>query len=108
MFAPRAYGLPYRYANSNPAVDGNNITWTSERKRTPIKQAAKTTYSENVVDFEKESLEYFVEMIPLYVMKNNSLRRAYTLHNRGKCEAKVEITDNQLTDNFDLGIDSTP
>ena len=40
-------------------------------------------------------------------MKNNSLRRAYTLHKPWQVvEAKVEIIDNQLTDSFDLGINS--
>ena len=41
-------------------------------------------------------------------MKNNSLRRAYTLHKPWQVvEAKVQISDNQLTDSFDLGINSS-
>ena len=109
MFAPRAYGLPYRYANSKLKHDGNNITWTSKRKKNSYKVSGKTTYSENVVDFEKASLEYFLfERYSLYVMKNNSLRRAYTLHKPWQVvEAKVQISDNQLTDSFDLGINSS-
>ena len=53
------------------------ITWTSKRKRI-LKVSGKTTYSENVVDFESIPEYFLFERYSLYVMKNNSLRRAYT------------------------------
>ena len=47
---------------------------------------------------------FLFERYSLYVMKNNSLRRAYTHTSLAAYKAKVQISDNQLTDSFDLGI----
>tara|TARA_A200000159_G_scaffold163983_1_gene191998 strand:+ start:488 stop:1528 length:1041 start_codon:yes stop_codon:yes gene_type:complete len=106
-FAPRTYGLPYRYAKGNVKKTGEKWNWESSRNKGQFRLAGTTEVIGQEVQAEPGSLEEFLfERYSLYTSHRGSLRRGYTHHNKWKFQlAKVEVTENSLTESFNLGID---
>ena len=106
-FAPRTYGLPYRYARGDVKKIGEQWNWRSSRNNGQLRLAGTTEVIGQEVQAESGSLEEFLfERYSLYANHKESLRRGYTHHNKWKFQhAKVELTENSLTESFDLGID---
>lgn len=106
-FAPRTYGLPYRYAKGNVKKSGDKWNWRSSRNNGQFKLAGTTEVIGEQMQAQPGSLEEFLfERYSLYTSHKGSLRRGYTHHNKWKFQpAKVELTDNSLTESFNLGID---
>ena len=106
-FAPRTYGLPYRYAKGNVKKTGEKWNWESSRNKGQFRLAGTTEVFGQEVQAEPGSLEEFLfERYSLYTSHRGSLRRGYTHHNKWKFQlAKAELTENSLTESFNLGID---
>jgi|GEM_PF-26473 len=106
-FAPRTYGLPYRYAKGNVKRSGDKWNWRSSRNNGQFKLAGTTEVIGEQMQAQPGSLEEFLfERYSLYTSHKGSLRRGYTHHNKWKFQlAKVELTENSLTESFNLGID---
>ena len=106
-FAPRTYGLPYRYAKGRVKKSGNIWDWRSSRDKGQFKLAGTTEVIGEQMQAQPGSLEEFLfERYSLYTSHKGSLRRGYTHHNKWKFQlAKVELTENSLTESFNLGID---
>ena len=106
-FAPRTYGLPYRYAKGSVKKSGNKWKWDSSRNKGQFKLAGTTEVIGEQLQAQPGSLEEFLfERYSLYTSHKGSLRRGYTHHNKWKFQlAKVELTENSLTESFNLGID---
>ena len=106
-FAPRTYGLPYRYAKGSVKKSGNIWDWKSSRDKGQFKLAGTTEVNGEQMQAQPGSLEEFLfERYSLYTSHKGSLRRGYTHHNKWKFQlAKVELTENSLTESFNLGID---
>ena len=106
-FAPRTYGLPYRYAKGSVKKSGNKLEWNSSRNKGQFKLAGTTEVIGEQMQAQPGSLEEFLfERYSLYTSHKGSLRRGYTHHNKWKFQlAKVELTENSLTESFNLGID---
>ena len=106
-FAPRTYGLPYRYAKGNVKKSGDKWNWRSSRNNGQFKLAGTTEVIGEQMQAQPGSLEEFLfERYSLYTSHKGSLRRGYTHHNKWKFQlAKVKLTENSLTESFNLGID---
>ena len=106
-FAPRTYGLPYRYAKGSVKKSGNIWGWRSSRNKGQFKLAGTTEVIGEQMQAQPGSLEEFLfERYSLYTSHRGSLRRGYTHHNKWKFQqAKVELTENSLTESFNLGIE---
>ena len=106
-FAPRTYGLPYRYAKGSVKKSDNRLDWRSSRNKGQFKLAGRTEVIGEQMQAQPGSLEEFLfERYSLYTSHKGSLRRGYTHHNKWKFKlAKVELTENSLTESFNLGID---
>ena len=106
-FAPRTYGLPYRYAKGSVKKSDNRLDWSSSRDKGQFKLTGTTEFIGEQIQAQPGSLEEFLfERYSLYTSHKGSLRRGYTHHNKWKFQlAKVELTENSLTESFNLGID---
>ncbi|MCH1481813.1 MAG: DUF2071 domain-containing protein [Candidatus Poseidoniaceae archaeon] len=106
-FAPRTYGLPYRYAKGSVKKIGENWNWNSSRNHGLFKLAGTTEVIGEQMQAQPGSLEEFLfERYSLYTSHKGSLRRGYTHHNKWKFQlAKVDLTENSLTESFNLGIE---
>ncbi|MDG1549296.1 MAG: DUF2071 domain-containing protein [Candidatus Poseidoniaceae archaeon] len=106
-FAPRTYGLPYRYAKGNVKKSGDKWNWRSSSNNGQFKLAGTTEVIGEQMQAQPGSLEEFLfERYSLYTSHKGSLRRGYTHHNKWKFQlAKVKLTENSLTESFNLGID---
>ena len=100
--APRAYGLPYRYAKCYLKKKDNNFIWKSKRVSDECRLIGEEMQA------SKNSLEYFLfERYSLYTEMNGKLHMAYTLHEPWIFqEAEVKLTNNSLTECYNLGIDA--
>ena len=105
-YAPRAYGLPYRYAKGSVKKRGKNVNWHSSRINGNLKLIGSTEITGNLQQALPGSLEEFLfERYSLYTSKNGKIMRGYTHHKKWSFQrAKVAITDNSLTESFALGI----
>tara|TARA_B100000925_G_scaffold84036_1_gene60018 strand:+ start:4768 stop:5505 length:738 start_codon:yes stop_codon:yes gene_type:complete len=104
--APRAYGLPYRYAKCSLDTNQDTYKWKSQRKTDGaiLEGECKIIGPEMIA--QRDSLEYFLfERYSLYTEINGKLHMAYTLHEPWKFHnAEVRITNNSLTESYALGI----
>ncbi len=105
--APRKYGLPYRYAKCNISTKDGIYKWNSKRKSDGAVLSGECRPKGDLMQAEKGSLEEFLfERYSLYTNHRNKIHMAYTQHNPWQYkEGEVEITDNSLTESYDLGID---
>ena len=105
-YAPRAYGLPYRYAKGSVKKRGKNVNWHSSRNNGNLKLIGSTEITGDLQQALPGTLEEFLfERYSLYTSKNGKIMRGYTHHKKWNFQlAKVAITDNSLTESFALGI----
>jgi len=106
--APRAYGLPYRYAKCYLKKKDNNFIWKSKRVSDGAGLEGECRLIGEKMQASKNSLEYFLfERYSLYTEMNGKLHMAYTLHEPWIFqEAEVKVTNNSLTECYNLGIDA--
>ena len=105
--APRAYGLPYRYAKCRLKTSDNSFAWHSKRVSDGVTLEGECRHIGEKTQAEPNTLEYFLfERYSLYTELNGILHRAYTLHKPWVYqEAEVSLTKNSLTESYNLGID---
>lgn len=107
-YAPRVYGLPYRYAKADVKISEESYIWHSTRTSNGLELKGKSKPVGDIRRAKKNTLEYFLfERYCLYVSHNDKLYMAYTQHNPWEFrdgEANIEI--NSLTESFDLGINN--
>ena len=107
FYAPRKYGLPYRYAKCNVHVESEkHYSWTSRRKDGGQSLIGTTKRLGPVERAAEGSLEYFLfERYSLYTWHNGVLKRAYTHHLPWKYStAEVEMQSNTLLDSYNLNV----
>ncbi|MDP6869588.1 MAG: DUF2071 domain-containing protein [Candidatus Poseidoniaceae archaeon] len=107
-YAPKFYGLPYRYSKCKLEISKNQYKWNSKRPDDEISLQGKSVPIGPIMQAEHGTLEYFLfERYCLYVEHKGSLKMAYTLHNPWKFQvAEAEISSNSLTESFNLGIEN--
>ena len=105
--APRAYGLPYRYAKCNLKRKGEIFIWKSKRVSDGAILDGECKLVGEEMQATNNSLEYFLfERYSLYTELNGKLHMAYTLHEPWKFYAgEISLANNSLTESYDLGID---
>ena len=105
-FAPKAYGLPYRYAKGLVKKHDNIMTWKSSRQNGKYNLNGLTRINGVTQQAKKDSLEEFLfERYSLYTERNGKVMRGYTHHKKWDFQiAEVELNDNSLTESFELGI----
>lgn len=105
-YAPKAYGLPYRYAKGKVSKQGNNVKWNSSRNNGKFNLIGNTEITGKQTQAKPGTLEEFLfERYSLYTNKNGKVMRGYTHHkNWDFQDAEVTVTENSLTESFDLGI----
>ena len=106
--APRAYGLPYNYAKGFVRLDNTSLKWHSSRNYGRLTLTGETTPFGEKQQAKSGSLEEFLfERYCLYTEHKNCLKRAYTYHKKWSFyRAEAKITENSLTESYDLGIDN--
>ena len=105
-YAPKAYGLPYRYAKGKVSKQGNNVKWNSSRNNGKFNLIGNTEITGKQTQAKPGTLEEFLfERYSLYTNKNGNVMRGYTHHKKWDFQdAEVTVTENSLTESFDLGI----
>lgn len=106
LYAPYAYGLPYRYAKGKLDIDGSTYSWKSKRERGGEELIGSCIGIGDTMQAKSGSLEEFLfERYCLYTLHNKKLSIGYTHHNPWVFrKAKAEVTSNTLTESYDLGI----
>lgn len=104
--APRKYGLPYRYAKCQLSSGDGLYKWNSKRRSDGAVLSGECRAKGDLMQAKKGSLEEFLfERYSLYTNHKNKIHMAYTQHNPWQYqEGDVEITNNSLTESYDLGI----
>lgn len=107
-YAPRAYGLPYKYAKANVNFSKGDYIWHSKRTSDGLELKGSSKSIGNIRKAEKDTLEYFLfERYCLYVSHKEKLYMAYTQHNPWEYyDGEAIITKNSLTEFFNLGINN--
>ena len=105
-YAPKAYGLPYKYAQGRVKKHDKIVNWHSSRNNGTLKLTGKTEIIGEQQQAKQGTLEEFLfERYSLYTNKNGKIMRGYTHHKKWDFQsAKVSLTENSLTESFDLGI----
>ena len=106
MYAPNAYGLPYRYAKGRLDVDGNTYSWMSKRVDGGQELIGSCMGTSETMQAEPGSLnEFLFERYRLYTLHKKKLSIAYTHHVPWVFrKAEAEVISNTLTKSYDLGI----
>ena len=106
LYAPYAYGLPYRYAKGRLYVDGSVYSWKSKREEGAEEFIGSCTGIGQSMMAKPGSLEEFLfERYCLYTFHNNRLSIAYTHHNPWVFQkAKADVITNTLVESYNLGI----
>ena len=107
-YAPKAYGLPYRYAKGSIAKQGDRVSWKSSRASGNMVLSGTTQVIGEKVQASHGSLEEFLfERYSLYTDKQGKVMRGYTHHKKWDFQnAEVDVVENSLTEHFDLGIEN--
>ena len=106
FYAPRAFGLPYRYSKGHISHKENTYAWYSKREEDSLELEG----SSQIIDGQKISKlgsieEFLFERYCFYTNYKKSLFIAHTKHNPWIFyNAKVNIKKNNLTESYDLGI----
>tara|TARA_B100000700_G_scaffold330327_1_gene455941 strand:+ start:714 stop:1451 length:738 start_codon:yes stop_codon:yes gene_type:complete len=105
--APRAYGLPYRYAKCKFRSSKEKFSWKSKRGSDGVSLEGECSVKGLQRQAQIGSLEYFLfERYSLYTEHKGKLHMAYTLHEPWTFQdAEVSISSNSLTESYKLGID---
>ena len=106
LYAPYAYGLPYRYAKGRLYVDGSTYSWKSKRVEGAEELIGSCIGTGQSMMAKPGSLEEFLfERYCLYTLHNNRLSIAYTHHNPWAFrKAKADVITNTLAESYNLGI----
>jgi uncharacterized protein YqjF (DUF2071 family) len=106
-YAPRTYGLPYRYAKCQLKITDDKYYWKSKRSSDGVELEGECIATGGKRQAEKGTLEEFLfERYALYTEHEGKLNMAYTLHEPWTFrDAKAKVVNNSLTDSYDLGID---
>jgi hypothetical protein len=105
-YAPRAYGLPYRYSKCKFSAKDEIYSWESKRVSNGLSLCGEACAKGENMRAKKDSLEEFLfERYSLYTVKNGTLQITHTQHDPWVFqEGKVTVEDNSLTESYDLGI----
>ena len=106
-YAPRKYGLPYRYAKCSLKIEDDTYSWASKRSIDGVELVGEAVATGEKRVAKKGTLEEFLfERYSLYTEHKGELRMAYTLHEPWVFQdGEAEIVKNTLTECYDLGID---
>ena len=106
-YAPKAYGLPYRYSVASVQSRNGLYRWNTGRKDGSHELVGECEWYEQDESALKGTLEEFLfERYCLYTFHRGNLCIAYTHHEPWKFGlGNVKLDSNSLTEEFDLGID---
>ena len=110
LYAPYAYGLPYRYAKGRLYVDGSTYSWKSKRAEATAELIGSCIGTSQSMLAKPGSLDEFLfGRYCLYTLHNNRLYIAYTHHNpwafrKAKADVIIKIHTNNLLILFINGI----
>ena len=107
FYAPRAYGLTYRYAKAKVKKQGETLHWHSRRTSDGVQLIGSSTPSGSIQTADSATLEHFLfERYCLYTEHKGCLRRAYVYHQPWNFrEAEVNLETNSLLESYDMGLD---
>ena len=108
FYAPRAYGLPYRYAKANVKYEGESLQWRSRRSSDGAELIGSTSNKGPLQSSDSNTLEhYFFERYCLYTEHQGCIRRAYVYHQPWSfTEAEVNLESNSLLESYNMGLDA--
>jgi len=106
-YAPRAYGLPYRYSIARVKTSEGEYKWETRRRDGGYEFVGNCKWGQQSDYAKPGTLEEFLfERYCLYTVHRGKLCIAYTHHEPWKFgTGSVEIKSNSLVKEFDLGID---
>jgi uncharacterized protein YqjF (DUF2071 family)/predicted DCC family thiol-disulfide oxidoreductase YuxK len=107
FYAPRAYGLPYRYAKAKVKYEGESLQWRSRRSSDGAELIGSTSKKGPLQSSDSNTLEhYFFERYCLYTEHKGCIRRAYVYHQPWSFqEAEVNLESNSLLASYDMDVD---
>ena len=107
-YAPRAYGLPYRYAKAKVKYEGESLQWRSRRSSDGAELIGSTSNKGPLQSSDSNTLEhYFFERYCLYTEHHGCIRRAYVYHQPWSfTEAEVILESNSLLESYNMGLDA--
>ena len=107
IYAPRAYGLPYRYAKAKIRYEGETLQWRSRRSSDGAELIGSTSNKGPLQSSDSNTLEhYFFERYCLYTEHKGCIRRAYVYHQPWSfTEAEVSLESNSLLESYNMGLD---
>ena len=107
-YAPRAYGLPYRYSRGFVRANEEGHHWSTQRKGGTHAFAGTCRPSGPEREAEAGTLEHFLfERYSLYTEHKGRLMIAHTQHDPWVWrEGEATVEANALTEAFDLGIEA--
>ena len=108
FYAPRAYGLPYRYAKAKVKYEGESLQWRSRRSSDGAELIGSTSNKGPLQSSDSNTLEhYFFERYCLYTEHQGCIRRAYVYHQPWSfTEAEVNLESNSLLESYNMGLDA--
>ena len=106
-YAPRAYGLPYRYSIARVSASEGSYKWETRRRDGGHRFVGECKWDNQGDYASRGTLEEFLfERYCLYTTHKGKLCVAYTHHEPWKFgTGTVKIESNSLTKEFDLGIE---
>ena len=106
-YAPRAYGLPYRYAKCKFSAKDGEYKWHSKRKSDGVVLRGHSRAIGEVMQAKPGSLEEFLfERYSMYTVHNGTLSIGHTHHNPWDYQlGEATVEENTLTEIYDLGIE---
>ncbi len=105
-YAPRAYGLPYKYSKGRIEAREGEYIWETSRKGGTHKLVGKCEWEKQEDGALPDTLEEFLfERYCLYTVHRGKLCIAHTQHEPWKFGlGNAVLQSNSLTEEFDLGI----
>ena len=105
-YAPRAYGLPYRYARGRLDIEGDVHRWSTRRPDGSHAFSGTSVTQGRSRNAAPGTLEHFLfERYSLYTEHENELCIGFTQHDPwALTDASATVAVNALTEAFDLGI----
>lgn len=109
LYAPYAYGPPYKYAKCRFEVDGDNYSWNSKRIDGCQEIIGSCIGKGELIKAEPGSLDEFLfERYYLYTIHKKKLSIGYTCHEPLTLrKGKAKIITNTLAQSYNLGISNT-
>ena len=105
-YAPRAYGIPYRYAKCKLTSADGVYTWNSKRASDGAVLRGNAHGVGELMEAKSGTLEEFLfERYSMYTVHQGTLRIAHTQHDPWVFqEGKATVEENTLTESYNLGI----